>query len=66
MICATARGEVLVVAEWATERSVDDAHADDAILEIWRRKEQVVEYLAPADLAGADVPFASFDVLEDA
>ncbi len=66
VICATSRGEFVVVAEWATERSVDDAHADEAILEIWRRKEHLVEYLAPADLAGADVPFASFDVLEDA
>jgi hypothetical protein len=36
------------------------------ILEIWRRKEQVVEYLALGELPGGQVPFASFDVLEDA
>jgi hypothetical protein len=65
-ICRSARGEYLVVAEWATERSVDDAHADDVILEVWRRKELLVEYLAPCELGGSDVPFASFDVLEDA
>ena len=65
-ICLTARGEYLVIAEWATETSVDEAHADDVILEVWRRKEQLVEYIAPADLDGSGVPFASFDVLEDA
>jgi hypothetical protein len=66
VICRTPRGEFLVIAEWATETSVDEAHADAVILEVWRRKEQLVEYLAPAELAGADAPFASFDVIEDA
>ena len=65
-ICRTARGEYLVITEWATETSVNEGHADEAILEVWRRKEQLVEYIAPADLNGSDVPFASFDVLEDA
>ncbi|HEY3164973.1 MAG TPA: hypothetical protein VGJ71_11465 [Candidatus Limnocylindrales bacterium] len=65
-ICRTARGEYLVIAEWATQTSVDDAHRDEAILEIWRRKEQLVEYLEPAELDGIDIPFASYDVIEDA
>jgi hypothetical protein len=65
-ICRTARGEYLVIAEWATDTSVDEAHQDEVILEIWRRKEQLVEYIAPADLDGSDVPFVSYDVLEDA
>jgi heme-degrading monooxygenase HmoA len=65
-ICRTARGEYLVVVEWATETSVDDAHADDAVLEVWRAKEQLVEYLGPRELDGSDVPFVSYDVLEDA
>jgi hypothetical protein len=64
-ICRTARGEYLVVAEWATETSVDEAHEDDVILEVWRRKAALVEYIAPADLDRSDVPFASYDVLED-
>jgi hypothetical protein len=65
-ICRTDRGELLVIAEWATETSVDDAHRDEVILEIWRRKELLVEYLAPAGLERSDVPFASYDVLENA
>jgi hypothetical protein len=65
-ICVTASGEYLVIFEWATETSVDEAHADDVILAVWRRKEQLVEYIAPADLDGSGVPFASYEVLEDA
>lgn len=65
-ICVTATGEYLVTAEWATETSVDEAHADEVILDVWRRKEQLVEYLAPCDLDDSTVPFASYDVLEDA
>ena len=65
-ICRTARGELLVVSEWSTEHAVDDAHEDPTILELWRRKEELVEYLAPGELAGSGVPFASFDMIEDA
>src|SRR6266550_3777969 len=65
-ICLTPTGDYLVVAEWATDTSVDDAHEDEVILELWRRKEQLVEYIAPADLDNSDVPFVSYDVLEDA
>ena len=65
-ICMTARGEYLVLLEWATESAVDDAHEDEAILVVWRRKEKLVEYLAPRELDQSDVPFASYDVLEDA
>jgi hypothetical protein len=65
-ICLTTRGEYLVISEWATETSVDEAHADDVILEVWGRKEQLVDYIAPADLDQGHVPFASYDVLEDA
>ena len=64
-ISRTREGLYLVVAEWATEQSVNDAHADEVILDLWRRKEQIFEYLAPAELDGMDVPFASFDLIED-
>jgi hypothetical protein len=64
-ICLTARGEYLVIAEWATESSVDEAHEDEVILEVWRRKEQLVEYIAPSDLDKSDIPFVGYDVLED-
>jgi hypothetical protein len=65
-ICLTARGEYLVIAEWATESSVDEAHEDEVILDVWRRKEQLVEYIAPCDLDKSAVPFVSYELLEDA
>jgi hypothetical protein len=64
-VCTTAGGAYLVVAEWATAHSVDDAHADDVIVETWHRKDRLLEYLAPAALDGADVEFASFERIEE-
>ena len=64
-ICLTDRGEYLVITEWATATSVDEAHDDEVVLEVWRRKEQLVDYIAPSDIDKGTVPFVSYDVLED-
>jgi heme-degrading monooxygenase HmoA len=61
----TDRGEYLVMTEWASASSVDEAHEDDVVLEVWRRKEQLADYIAPSDLDESSVPFVSYDVLED-
>jgi len=65
-ICLTDRGEYLVITEWATATSVDEAHDDEVVLEVWRRKEQLVDYIAASDLDKSSVSFVSYDVLEDA
>ena len=65
-ICLTDGGEYLVITEWARTTSVDEAHDDEVVLDVWRRKEQLVEYIAPSDLDKSIVPFVSYDVLEDA
>jgi hypothetical protein len=64
-ICVTHRGEYLVITEWASASCVDEAHEDDVVLEVWRRKEQLLEYIAPSDLDNSAIPFVSYDVLED-
>jgi hypothetical protein len=64
-ICLTERGEYLVITEWASASSVDEAHEDAVVLEVWRRKEQLVEYIAPSDLDNSAIPFVSYDFLED-
>ena len=61
----TAAGELLVVIEWSSEHAVGDAHEDAEVLEVWHRKDQLAEYIAPRELAGADVPFARWTVLEN-
>jgi len=66
VICRAPSGAYLVVSEWASPTAVDDAHADASIIEIWRRKDTLAEYLAPADLDGSGVPFASYDVVDEA
>ena len=65
-ICRTSRGEYLVVIEWVTPTSVDEAHRDPVVLDIWKRKEALVEYIGPAALDGSDTPFVSYEVVEDA
>ena len=66
VICRAPDGAYLVVSEWASPTAVDDAHGDESIVEIWRRKDGLAEYLAPADLDGSAAPFASYDVIDDA
>jgi hypothetical protein len=65
-ICRTEAGEYLVVIEWQTPRSVDEAHADAVIVELWARKADLVEYIGIAELARSAVPFVSYDVVADA
>jgi hypothetical protein len=65
-ICRTDAGEYLVAIEWKTALSVDDAHADPLIIELWARKGALVEYIGVADLSAAGVPFVSYDVVADA
>jgi hypothetical protein len=64
-VVRTEEGELLVVLEWSTEHAVDDAHADPEVLEVWERKAQLAEYIAPAILSGSDVPFARWTVIAD-
>ena len=59
------KGELLVVLEWSTDHAVDDAHVDPDILEVWDRKAELAEYIAPAALPGSDIPFARWPVIAD-
>ena len=65
-ICLTDRDEYLVIRKWTSASSVDEAHEDEVVLEVWRRKEQLVEYIALSALDKSSAPFVSYDVLEDA
>ena len=64
-VVRTGGGEVLVVLEWSSEHAVDDAHADLEVLDVWKRKEQLADYIPPAALNGADAPFARWTVVAD-
>jgi hypothetical protein len=61
----TDAGELVVVLEWASEHAVADAHDDAEVLAVWRRKDELAEYIPPRELAGAAVPFARWTVLGD-
>jgi hypothetical protein len=61
----TERGELLVVLEWASDHAVGDAHEDPEVLAVWRRKDELAEYIGPRELAGVDTPFARWTVVAD-
>ena len=48
------------------EEIEDEEEQFESIVEIWRRKDGLAEYLAPADLDGSAAPFASYDVIDEA
>jgi hypothetical protein len=64
-VLQTRTGELVVILEWSSEHAVDDAHGDPDVMALWAQKAELADYIAPADLAGADVPFASWKVLGD-
>jgi len=64
-VVRTGSGELLVALEWSSDHAVDDAHAYPEVLAIWRRKTLLADYVAPAAVTGADVPFARWPVLID-
>jgi heme-degrading monooxygenase HmoA len=65
-VVRTENDELLVVLEWSSEHAVADAHDDPEVLAVWKRKEQLAEYISPAELAGSDVPFARWTLVADA
>src|SRR3954463_11484959 len=64
-VARTEQGELLIVLEWSSDHAVGDAHEDPEVLALWARKEQLVEYIPPSELAGAGVPFARWTVVAD-
>jgi hypothetical protein len=64
-VVRTDAGDYLVVLEWSSEHAVADAHEDAEVLAMWERKAQLVEYIAPRELAGSDIPFVRWTVVAD-
>jgi hypothetical protein len=58
-------GELLVVLEWSSDHAIGDAHRDPEVLEVWRRKDELAEYISPRELAGSEIPFARYSLLAD-
>jgi hypothetical protein len=61
----TDRSELLVVLEWSSDHAVADAHEDPEVLSVWRRKDELAEYIGPGELAGAEIPFARWTIVGD-
>ena len=57
-------GTVLEVFEWASEAAIEQAHSDAAVQRLWKRFEEVCEYVPLSQVPGAEGPFAGFEPLD--
>lgn len=57
-------GTVLEVFEWASPGAIDRAHTDPAVQDLWRRFDEVAEFVNLADVPGANAPFPGFEAIE--
>ena len=57
-------GSIIEVFEWKSEAAIDEAHKNKAVLELWKRYEEVCEYIPLADLAESKHLFSNFEPVE--
>lgn len=59
-------GTVVEVFEWASQKAVDLAHADETVRALWEKFEDVCDYAPLGELAEAREAFATFAAVERA
>jgi hypothetical protein len=57
-------GTVLEVFEWASAGAIDRAHTDPAVQDLWRRFEEVCDFVPLAEVPGASAPFPGFEPIQ--
>lgn len=57
-------GTVLEIFEWKSEDAVQSAHKNPVVGEMWKRFEEVCEYVSLNQLEESTLPFAPFKPLE--
>lgn len=54
-------GALVEIFEWASQEAIDEAHHDEAVLDLWNRFDEVCHYEPLAKLPACQAPFAHFD-----
>jgi hypothetical protein len=57
-------GTLIEVFEWASEKAIELAHADEAVRALWERFDEVCDYVPVGELAEAAEPFSAFAAVE--
>ncbi len=57
-------GSVVEVFEWASEKAIELAHADEGVRALWERFDEVCDYVPVGELAEARELFSAFTPLE--
>jgi hypothetical protein len=57
-------GTYLEVFEWISSESIERAHENPAVAEMWSRLERICDHVALSELKEAGEPFAEFETVE--
>jgi len=61
VVMRTADGTIIEIFEWVSEDAIAGAHHNPAVLELWKRFEEVCSYETPCNLAEFKEMFAHFE-----
>ena len=59
-------GTVVEVFEWASEKAMELAHADETVRALWERFEDVCDYVPIGEVAEAAALFSAFTPVDEA
>ncbi len=54
-------GTILEVFEWKSSKAIEQAHSNKAVLEMWKKFDEVCEYAKLTDLEESKGLFAAFE-----
>ena len=57
-------GSIIEVFEWKSQEAINDAHKNKSILELWKRFENVCEYIPLSELEETKGIFPGFEPVE--
>lgn len=57
-------GTIIEVFEWKSEAAVEQAHRNDTVAEMWKRFEDVCDYVSLNQIEESTLPFAPFEPIE--
>ncbi len=57
-------GTILEIFEWKSQQAIDDAHDNEAVLEMWNRFNEACSYEIPSNIEEFTKPFPHFEPID--
>lgn len=65
VIMKTADGCIVEIFEWTSAESIQEAHHNTAVQELWKKFNEICTYESPADLKEFQGPFSEFEIIPE-